>query len=123
MVNRWNLTNEQKEKFIPILKEYFDRLENMTDEDVDKICATSKDNSEFELDLTYESIGPYLLRDLLIENFGYEEVDFGNSGWEMDLWIYIKRKDGKTFPSMCENMVIQGCGMTYSLALIPYEFQ
>ena len=60
MVNRWNLTNEQKEKFIPILKEYFDRLENMTDEDVDKICATSKDNSEFELDLTYESIGPYL---------------------------------------------------------------
>lgn len=118
MKNYWHITDEQREKFIPILKEYFNKLENMTEEEV---CNT--ENEDMELDLTYEAIGPYLLRDLLREEFGYKEGDWDINGWEMDLWINMYRTDGKTFPSMCEHMVIQGCGMTYGLCLVPYEFQ
>ena len=121
-INRWNLTNEQREKFLPILKEYFNKLENMTDTDVDEILATCNDYSQFELDLFDTGISPYLLQELLKSEFGYEEHDFDRNGWQWDFWITMKRKDGKTFPSTCETMMICGCGMTFELVLRPEKF-
>lgn len=33
----------------------------------------------------------------------------------------MKRTDGKTFDSTCENLVIAGCGMTFELKIYIYD--
>ena len=117
MANYWNLTDEQRARLVPRLKQYFNKLESMTDEEVEKA-----DNEEFERDLTYEAISPQLLIDLLTEEFGYETWSHDCNGWQWDFWIEMHRKDDKTFPSACERMMICGCGMTFELCLRPEEF-
>ena len=66
-MNRWNLTDEIKTKFKPILKEYFNKVENLTVEQVEHMS-----NEELGLDLSDKGINPYQLVTLL-KDFGYEE--------------------------------------------------
>lgn len=115
-MNRWHLTEEQKTKFVPILREYFDKLENMTEEEAEKVTYP-----EITLDLSDEGISPYLLKELLEDEFGYEEENYDRNGWQWDFWWTMKRKDGKSFPSTCETMMICGCGATFELVLRPDE--
>ena len=46
-MNRWKVTDEIKEKFIPILKDYLNKLENLTVEQVETMS-----NEELGLDLS-----------------------------------------------------------------------
>ena len=50
-MNRWKVTDEIKEKFIPILKDYLNKLENLTVEQVETMS-----NEELGLDFEY----PYI---------------------------------------------------------------
>ena len=108
-MNRWKVTDEIKEKFIPILKDYLNKLENLTVEQVETMS-----NEELGLDLSDKGINPSQLVDLL-EELGYEETTRDDNGWELDFWIYMHRKDHKTFDSTCEKLVVSGCGMTFEL--------
>lgn len=110
-MNRWTLTDEVKEKFQPILKEYFNKVENLTYEQIDNMT-----NEELGIDFSDQGINPYQLRTLL-EEFGYEREDQEDNGWELDFWIYMRREDNKQFNSGCEKLVIAGCGMTFELKL------
>lgn len=110
-MNRWNLTDEIKAKFKPILQEYFDKVENLTIEQVEAMS-----NEELGLELSDTGINPSQLVDLL-EEFGYKENDRDDNGWELDFWIDMRRKDGKCFDSTCENLVVRGCGMTFELKI------
>lgn len=92
--NRWNPTDEQREKFIPIIKEYLEKV---------------KENPKEVLDLYGKGIAPYPLQTILIEDFGFEEVDFDRNGWEMDYWITLS-KNG-------QNFIIAGTGMTHEITL------
>lgn len=107
----WKLTDEQKEKFIPIIKAYFEKVENLA---ADQISYEKR--TELGIDFTGQGINPAQLEEL-VESFGYEEADIDRNGWEMDFWITMKRTDGKKFPSKCETLVIKGCGMTFELKL------
>lgn len=111
-MNKWQVTDEIKAKFIPMLKEYFGKVESLTEEQSDNV-----QEGDLALELTDVGINPYQLRVLLEEEFGYERTDSDRNGWELDFWIYMRRTDGKTFPSGCQNMVISGCGMTFTLVL------
>lgn len=92
--NRWNPTEEQRKEFIPIIKEYLEKV---------------KSNPEEVLDLYGKGIAPYPLQTILLEDFGFEEVSFDNNGWELDYWITLS-KDGQHF-------VIAGTGMTHEIVL------
>ena len=110
-MNRWLLTDEIREKIKPILVEYFNKVENATVEQLENMS-----NEECGIDLSGKGINPYQLENLL-EEFGYEVNDRDRNGWELDFWIHMKRTDGKTFVSGCENLVIAGCGMTFELMI------
>lgn len=116
-MNRWHITEEVKAKMLPVLKDYFSKLESYSCEEIEQM-----ENEEFELDLFNTGLAPYTLKTLLEEEFGYEEVGSDDNGWELDLWIQLVRLDGKTFTSTCENMTIQACGQTFSLILAPTNF-
>lgn len=115
-INRWHLSDDVKEKYILILKDYFAKLESLSAEEV-----ANMENEEFQLDLYNSGLAPYTLQHLLEEEFGYKRSYQDSNGWEMDLWIYLTRTDGKTFPSFCEEMVISSCGQTFELTLTPSE--
>ena len=110
-MNRWLLTDEIRENIKPILTEYFDKVENVTVEQFENMS-----NEELGIDLSDKGINPYQL-EILLEEFGYEVEDRDRNGWELDFWIRMKRTDGKTFVSTCENLVIAGCGMTFELKI------
>lgn len=110
-VNRWELTDEIRNKIKPILEEYFHKVENLTVEQVEQLS-----NEELILDLSDTGINPSQLTDLL-EEFGYEEGDGDHNGWELDFWIHMRRSDGKCFDSTCERIVVAGCGMTFELKI------
>lgn len=111
-MNRWILTDEVKEKIKPLLKEYFNMVENITVEQLENMDADDR----FEFDLSDKGINPYQL-EVLLEEFGYETDDRDDNGWERDFWIYMSRTDGKIFDSGCENIVIMCCGMTFELKI------
>lgn len=110
-MNRWYLTDEIRNNIKPLLTEYFDKVENVTAEQVEQMT-----NEELGIDLSDKGINPSQLEDLL-EEFGYEAKDRDHNGWECDFWIYMKRTDGKTFDSGCERLVVRGCGMTFELKI------
>lgn len=110
-MNRYILTDEVRSKIKPLLTEYFNKVENVTAEQVEKMT-----NEELGLDLSDKGINPYQLKTLLTE-FGYEESGFDSNGWQWDFWMYMKRTDGKYFDSTCEKLVVAGCGMTFELKI------
>jgi len=116
-MNRWKLNDEIRNKITPMLKEYFDKVENMTVQEVEQAP-----NEAFILNLSDIGINPSQLVDLL-EEFGYEEIDRRDNGWELDFWIDMNRTDGKCFDSCCERIVVAGCGMTFELKIYIKEFE
>lgn len=114
-MNRWELTDEVKKKYKPVVEEWLNRMESLTVNQIEKM-----DNEEFCLKLSDTELRPYTLLKLL-EEFGYGDEEFDDNGWELDFWIRIKRED-KAFESTCEKLCIHGCGMTFELNLTIDEF-
>lgn len=110
-MNRWNVTDEIREKFKPILAEYLNKVENLKAEQIDAM-----DNEELAIDFYNTGINPHQLVTLL-EELGYEEEDRDDNGWQLDFWINMRRTDDKTFDSHCEHLVVNGCGITFELKL------
>lgn len=105
----WCLDDKLRARFKPMIQKYLDKMESLTTHDIEMMT-----NEELGLFLSGQGISPYQLRELF-EEFGYEETDRSDNGWELDFWIDMTRKDNKTFPSQCEHLVIFGRGMTYDL--------
>lgn len=78
--NRWNATQEQKDKFMPMIKEFMEKTKKNPD---------TKECIEFY----NQGISPSQLKDILENDLGFEEVDFDANGWQWDFWITM-RKDG-----------------------------
>ena len=112
-MNRWDLTDEHRNQFKPVLEEYLHILEFLTPQ---KLARVSYE--DITLDLSDTGINPYQLK-ILMEELGCEEDEQDQNGWQMDFWIYMNRTDRKTFPSGSQRMVIAGCGITFDLCLRP----
>lgn len=100
-MSRWILKNEVKEKYLPIVKEHINKIENYNLEEMDRY--------DVELDLSDTELNPYTLGELLKE-LGYEKVDVDRNGWEMDFWIKYKK-------SGCLPIQVRGTGITFELFL------
>lgn len=92
--NRWNATQEQKDKFIPMVKEFIEKAKNNPDT---KEC----------IDFSDKGISPSQLKDIFENDLGFEEVDFDTNGWQWDFWITM-RKDGVDY-------MIAGTGMSFEM--------
>lgn len=114
-MNRWLLTDKIRKEYAPIISEFINKLYSMTEEDVKNAKI-----EEFTLPLSDTKLCPYTLLILMQEEFGYEDEEFDDNGWELDFTIKIK--NNIVCPSKAEKMVIHGCGMTFELNLSPYEF-
>lgn len=97
MVNRWKPTQEQREKFIPILDEY-----------IIKVKELEKSNKEpCPIDFYGQGISPYQLQCILIDDLGFEEEAMDTNGWEMAYSFYLC-KEGIRY-------VIAGTGITHEI--------
>lgn len=87
MSNRYELTKEIKDKWVPVIKNFLDILDNWKPE------YENDDIKKTELDLSDTGLNPYTLKELLINEFGYKEDDdkFDTNGWQMDFWIYLNK--------------------------------
>lgn len=93
--------NDVKEKYLPIVKEHINKIENYQLEEMDRY--------DVELDLSDTELNPYTLGELL-EELDYEKVDVDRNGWEMDFWIKYKK-------SGCLPIQVRGTGITFELFL------
>lgn len=93
--NKWKATKEQKEKFIPMIEKFVQRMEKNPDT---KEC----------IDFYNRGISPSQLKDILENDLGFKQVDFDRNGWDWDFWITM-RKDGIDY-------MIYGTGMTFEMA-------
>lgn len=92
--NRWEPTKEQKEKFIPMIKEFMKKAEE------------NPDTKEY-IDFYNQGISPAQLKNILINDLGFEDAEFGSNDWKMAFRIALL-KDGKEY-------MIVGTGMTFEM--------
>lgn len=92
--NRWQVTREQKDKFIPMIEEFV-------------IKAKEFPETKNFIDFYNQGISPTQLKDILVDDLGFEEKDFDRNGWQMDFWITLS-KDGIDY-------MIAGTGMTFEM--------
>lgn len=99
MANRYYPTEEQKEKFIPILQEFIDRIEAASEDEV----------YDIQLNLTDQGINPAQISELLI-SLGYEDDYVDYNGWQLDFWIKFEKED-------CRTITMRGTGITFEVLL------
>ena len=95
-INHYRLTEEIERKFIPIIQEYINKVEE-TKEEIS------------ELILTGLGINPFQTGEIL-EKLGYNKDYQDDNGWEMDFWLHYKKPNHK-------NLLIFGTGITFELAI------
>ena len=104
MTNRYNTTEEQKQKFIPIIQEFINRIESASEDEVYSI----------QLNLTDQGINPYQIWSLL-NDLGYEDDYVDHNGWELDFWIKFEKEGFKT-------ITMTGTGITFEVLLEVQEW-
>lgn len=96
MKGSWELTKEEREKYIPYIAECIKRLDSVD-----------------EIDLVDTTLNPENMRSIM-EELGYTEINFDSNGWEYDFWINFAKEGEK-------NVTVSGCGMTFDLKLLGYD--
>lgn len=99
MKNRYYSTEEQKEKFIPIIQDFINRIESASEEEV----------YDIELDLTDQGINPSQIWDIL-NVLGYEDEYIDSNGWELDFWIKFEKEGFRT-------ITMRGTGIIFKVLL------
>lgn len=114
MINRYILTEEVEKEYIPIIENFINKLDNMSNSDID-----IEDSESFKVDLSQTKLAPYTLSKLM-EKLGYSEIDTDTNGWQLDFWINIRNNNAKS--DLTEQLCIMGCGMTFELILANRDF-
>lgn len=109
-MNAYNLTDEVKEKWTPIIRIFLDTIDNWKPE------YDNDDQINNSLDLSGTELNPYTLREMLTNVFGYEEDEdkFTTNGWDYDFWFYFHKNGHKP-------LVMSGTGVIFSLYLSEEE--
>lgn len=107
-MNRYNLTDEVRTKYKPIVAAFLEKINNMSD---DEICESSEDN--YKLDLSNTELNPYTLGILLEEEFEFEDKDHEDNGWQMDFWITYNKNTSERV----NRITIMGTGIIFEMFL------
>lgn len=93
-MSRYDIKEETKEKFLPVIKEFIWDIES---------------DENRNIDLSDTDLNPYTLMSIL-EDLGYIKEDVDVNGWEMDFSI-------KMISEGARDINIYGCGITFELTL------
>jgi hypothetical protein len=96
--NRWELTDEVRQKFTPIIEDFIRRVEE-----------NDPEGEPLTLDLCNTELNPYTLQKLL-EEMGYSVEWAGDNGWQLDFWYNVEKEGMKP-------LSLHGTGITFSLYL------
>lgn len=100
----WDLTDELREKFKPIVENYLRLIESENIDDINK----------HYLELTNQGISPMQLKELL-EELGYKEkYSLDSNGWQFDFWWYFTNPQREKY---AKELCITGCGISFDLIL------
>lgn len=102
-IETWDLTDELREKFKPIVEDYISLLESDEVDDIHKKY----------INLTNQGISPMQLKELL-EELGYKDAEYSSNGWQHDFWWYLTNSNYERY---ARKLCICGCGMAFDLAL------
>lgn len=94
MRGSYDFAEGEKEKYLPYIRQCIERLEK---EEVDNIS------------LTDTSLNPYNVESI-VQELGYEELDFDCNGWDWDFWITFRKDKTK-------NIIVSGNGITADLKI------
>lgn len=108
-MSRWDMTNEQRGLLRQKLTDWFRKINSMTDKEY-----AEADRKSIALDLYNSGISPQHVRDILQEEFGYEELSMENNGWEWDYWIYFAKEN---VINRCDKLCVSGTGVTFELVV------
>lgn len=91
--NRWEISNTKKEMLTSIILHTIGKIANFE--------PTEESDSRYDvgIDLSYIGVGPYHVKNILVE-LGYEEDSFDDNGWQMDYWFHFQHPSPK-FPPLC----------------------
>lgn len=100
-LNRYNLKETTKVRYLPVVKDFIENLEKWDGEDY------------FEKDFSDTELNPYTLG-MILEELGYERVNQDDNGWQMDFWITYEKEGYKSIS-------LEGTGITFELKLSEIE--
>lgn len=107
-MNGYELSDEVRAKYKPIIAEFLDKINAMTDEEF-----RHSQVSQANLNLSNTELNPYTLGELLEKEFGYADREQEDNGWQLDFWItYSKPSNEKT-----KKVTITGTGLTFRMSL------
>jgi len=103
-MNRWELTEEVKEKHTTIIQEFINKIESAKEESINEV-----------MNLSNTELNPFTLVKLL-EHLGYEQIEQTDNGWQFDFWITME-KDG------CKSLSVHGTGIIFELKLSAKQYE
>ena len=111
-MSRFDLTEEVRAKYTPVISKFFDEITSKTTEDLEAM-----EDDAFVLPLSDTELNPYTLQKILKTDFGYKDDSTDTNGWEMDFWIGLLKDNTKDLTS---SVCIEGQGITFELNLKVY---
>ena len=107
-MSRQKVTKEVEDKYIDIIGKFLNEVDSKTAKDIEAM-----EDDSFVLPLSDTELNPFTLQKILEQNFGFEQDNRDDNGWEMDFWIDLHRDtDGLT-----KRVCISGEGITFALNL------
>ena len=111
-MSRFDLTEEVRAKYIPVISKFFDEIASKTTEDLEAM-----EDDDFVLPLSDTELNPYTLQKILETDFGYEVDCADTNGWEMDFWVNLLKDNVE---DLTNSICIEGQGITFELNLKVY---
>lgn len=103
-LNRYKLTNEIKEKYLPIVDKFIDKVE----------ASDDLADEEYTIDFSDTELNPYRLIEIMKE-LGYKEGNLNENGWQWDFSVEFTKENSKS-------ITVWGCGITFELNLSVSDF-
>lgn len=110
------MTEDEKKQWKPIIQSFLDNLKRMPEEEV-KQHENNVEDHTFHLELAGTPLNPASLKEMLVEDFGYENTDCDSNGWEWDFWWHFHNPNNKC-PAGVETLMISGCGACFDMKLV-----
>ena len=111
-MSRFDLTEEVRAKYIPVIRKFFDEIASKTMEDLEAM-----EDDAFVLPLSDTELNPYALQKILKTDFGYKDDSTDTNCWEMDFWIELIKDNVE---GLTKRVCIEGQGITFELNLKVY---
>lgn len=104
------ITSEQCQLLQTKLKDWFNKINIMSDEDY-------KSDDDRILDLCGSGFSPYNVSEVLEEKFGYKRTDIETHGWDCEYCFSFK---SEASTNRCSRLTVSGTALEFSLYIDTY---